>query len=467
MKKIVSLIAAGVSMIAGLGCSHTGNNTGASATRGGAWSKHLAGQLDGGLVVPNGEVILFYKSGDKIVIQQCDDYTVLKRREDCNTKSGTNISKVPINDFKKLLKAALNINGDYTPEMEKKIKLFKQGKSDNTPDLQRNRANIMKDLERIRQFIETYGQTKKLQQDKEALEIELNRANQQLGADSGVASSIPDINQLIDKVVDEVVGGAELQKFVYSKDKKSFEYNILRSYIRPASISAKFVTIEHGTGAWGDDPQRSVTLTKDFDIQNTEVTQLQWFLVMGYNPSSFKNKENCVDDYQEINGVPMCPSNPVEQVSWNSVQDFIKKLNGSNDGYTYRLPTEAEWEYAARGGTKTEYSYGDGALDDYAWYSNNAGGQTHSVGSKRANPYGLYDVHGNVYEWVQDVHSRDYTNHQRDPKGPSSSSGDVLRVLRGGSWAHPASDSTSAYRSGEHPDRDDMHFVGFRLVRGN
>ena len=147
------------------------------------------------------------------------------------------------------------------------------------------------------------------------------------------------------------------------------------------------------------------------------MTQAQWEAVMGVNPSNFKGADR-----------------PVEKVSWNDAQAFIEKLNAQNDGYRYRLPTEAEWEYAARAGTKTAYSFGDNAslLGEYAWYDGNSGNETHAVASKKPNAWGLYDMHGNVWELVEDYYTASLgTSSVTDPKGPSS--GDY-RVIRGGSW---------------------------------
>jgi len=172
-----------------------------------------------------------------------------------------------------------------------------------------------------------------------------------------------------------------------------------------------------GGGDGDEKPVHTVTLA-DFYLGKTEVTQAQWEKVMGSNPSKFKGAEH-----------------PVEQVSWKDVQEFIRKLN-RRSGNRYRLPTEAEWEYAARSGGKKEKWAGtsnESQLGAYAWYGANSGSQTHSVGQKQPNGLGLYDMSGNVWEWCSDWYGDTYYGQspKKNPKGPSSGE---HRVLRGGSW---------------------------------
>ncbi len=186
-----------------------------------------------------------------------------------------------------------------------------------------------------------------------------------------------------------------------------------------------------------------------FSIGKYPVTQAQWVTVMGdgINPSRFKG-----DDL------------PVEMVSWNDVQTFLKKL-----GNGFRLPTEAEWEYAARGGTTTTYSFGDDAsqLGEYAWFRDNSDGKTHPVGAKKPNPFSLYDMHGNVWEWCSDWYDEKYYAECEkkgvvvDPLGPKAGS---YRVFRGGGWRRRAVGCRSAYRHHDAPGFRDVN-LGFRLVR--
>ena len=247
----------------------------------------------------------------------------------------------------------------------------------------------------------------------------------------------------------------------------------IQQRLASVNASAAFAKIPAGTfqmgspsgesGRYDNEVLHSVTIGHDFEMEVTDVTQLQWFLVMGYNPSHFKSQQHCQSDYISMNGVELCPNNPVEQVSWDDTQAFIAKLNQGKDGYTYRLPTEAEWEYTARAGTQTAYFFGDDAiqLDAYAWYSNSSGSQTHAVGGKSANAFGLYDMAGNVWQWVQDYYG-DYGNARvTDPTGPSSGS---LRVFRGGDWSRVAQFCRPAFRLFAGPGVR-FSILGFRVVR--
>lgn len=174
-------------------------------------------------------------------------------------------------------------------------------------------------------------------------------------------------------------------------------------------------TSEQGEEAYSDEkPTHSVTLSSYY-IGETEVTQELWQEVMGSNPSEYKGSRL-----------------PVEMVSWEDCQDFIRRLN-QRTGKNFRLPTEAEWEYAARGGSKSYgYKYAGGSrVDDVAWYRINSSSKTHLVAQKRANELGLYDMSGNVREWCQDWKGTYPSSSQTNPAGPSSGSD---RVIRGGCW---------------------------------
>jgi len=170
-------------------------------------------------------------------------------------------------------------------------------------------------------------------------------------------------------------------------------------------------------------PQHEVVIAKPFYMGVTEVTQAQYEAVMGTNPSKFKG-----------------PTNPVDSVTWDEAVEFCRKLS-EKTGKAVRLPTEAEWEYACRAGTKTRFSFGDSesVLGDYAWKGSNSGGTAHPVGQKKPNAWGLYDMNGNVWEWCADWWGPYPKGPITDPSGPTTASG--LRVLRGGSWYRVGLDS--------------------------
>lgn len=220
-------------------------------------------------------------------------------------------------------------------------------------------------------------------------------------------------------------------------------------------VSLDMVRVEAGTftmaataemkDPYGDEkPTHQVTLTNDYYIGKYEVTQALWKAVMGKNPSNFKG-DNL----------------PVETVTWNDCQKFISKLNRIT-GKKFRLPTEAEWEYAARGGNKSRgYQYsGSNNLSDVAWYEDNSDSKTHAVGSKQANELGIYDMSGNVWEWCQDRYGRYSKSSQTNPTGATSGS---FRVRRGGSWNFTARICRSSYRYESLPSLRNSD-LGFRLV---
>jgi formylglycine-generating enzyme required for sulfatase activity len=184
--------------------------------------------------------------------------------------------------------------------------------------------------------------------------------------------------------------------------------------IQPGEFTMGGARGEPGREA-GEGPQHPVRITQAFYMGAHEVTQQQYAEVMGKNPSRFT-----------------APKNPVEQVSWNDAVEFCARLS-KKDGRTYRLPTEAEWEYACRAGSTEAYCYGGdpGQVGDYAWDKRNSDGKTHEVGLALPNAWGLYDVHGNVWEWCQDWYGGYKPGPDEDPVGPTSG---TYRIVRGGSW---------------------------------
>ena len=244
------------------------------------------------------------------------------------------------------------------------------------------------------------------------------------------------------------------------------------SFVLAGGVSLEVVEIPAGAFLMGspngeqdrstdEGPQHQVTLSQVFRIGKFEVTQGQWQAVMGSNPSSFTGNALL----------------PVETASWNeitkSTTGFLDKLNAMTaasrpSGKVFRLPTEAEWEYAARAGSATRFSWGDdltaSALGNYAWHAGNSdtgsGRATHPVGQKLPNAWGLYDMAGNVSEWCQDRYGVYESASQTDPVGPI---GGVYKVLRGGGWDYESYGCRSAYRDAIAPDSR-VNILGFRVV---
>lgn len=198
-------------------------------------------------------------------------------------------------------------------------------------------------------------------------------------------------------------------------------------------------------------PRHRVVIRHAFWIGQFEVTQEQWYNVMGYNPAKFKS-DKVGEDSRNF---------PVESVSWDDVQEFIARLS-AKDGKQYRLPTEAEWEFACRSGGKDQKFCGGNDLSGLAWYDANSDKRTHRVGSKKPNLLGLYDMSGNVREWVSDWYGADYygASPENDPKGPLGGS---ARVNRGGAWRFEESSARATTRIDHSPDTR-YDFLGFRLA---
>ncbi|MCK5863375.1 MAG: SUMF1/EgtB/PvdO family nonheme iron enzyme [Candidatus Hydrogenedentes bacterium] len=197
-----------------------------------------------------------------------------------------------------------------------------------------------------------------------------------------------------------------------------------------------------------ESPSHTVTITRGFWIGQYEVTQQQWLQVMGYNPSRFTESLR----------------NPVEQIRWTDSENFLEKMNQLSESGIFRLPTEAEWEYSCRAGGTTRYNCGNdlSALPKYAWYAGNSGTGTHCVGEKRPNAWGIYDMHGNVAEWVQDWYDPELYKRGTvtNPYGPDTG---LFRVRRGGAWSYHHSRLRSAVRDHALPD-EKADIYGLRIV---
>ena len=306
--------------------------------------------------------------------------------------------------------------------------------------------------------------------------------NMQENTDANGRYSFPARVQGVDSLIVTAEGYARFEAEVYLFDvDKAFDVRLTggggggggrvgeeRMFSLPGGGEMAFVWIGPGVFQMGspsserdrdsdEGPLHEVEISRGFWLGKYEVTQGEWEAVMGETPWSG-------EDYVRSNS-----SHPAVYISWNDVQEFIEKLNVAAGSSMYRLPSEAEWEYACRAGTRTRWSFGDdeGQLTHYAWYRANAWNvgerYGHAVGTKRANPWGLHDMHGNVWEWVQDWYSSGYYNSSPrvDPPGPTSGS---LRVMRGGRFSGHAQGVRSADRNYASPGARHSG-IGVRLLR--
>jgi len=243
---------------------------------------------------------------------------------------------------------------------------------------------------------------------------------------------------------------------IYEEHKK---HEIPKTFTSP-STGMEFILVPAGKFMMGspsdeegrDDyegPVHEVTIKNSYYLGKYPVIQKQWEKIMGNNPSSFKD-EDC----------------PVEMVSWDDVQEFVKRINEKEGADKYRLPSEAEWEYACRAGTQTRYSFGsdESKLDEYSWYIDNSDYKTHPFGQKKPNDWGLYDMHGNVLEWVQDKWHENYKNAPSDGSAWEDGKDDSFRANRGGGWGDNVGNCRSASRDGYYPGGSNFG-LGFRLLR--
>ena len=256
----------------------------------------------------------------------------------------------------------------------------------------------------------------------------------------------------------EAVSGAEADEVIRQ------EPIDVKTVMLPGDVPLEMVWIPPGSFMMGspdqeqgrldsESPQHEVTIAEGFWMGKYEITQVQWEAVMENNPSHFKGNDR-----------------PVENVSWNDIRGtngYLKKLNEAHPGHNFRLPSEAEWEYAYRAGTTTRFYWGDDLdyteIDKYAWYQDNSSYSTHDVGLKVPNAWGLYDMAGNVYEWCEDIWHYNYVGAPEDGSARVNSPRGSTRLLRGGSWGDDAHISRAAHRSTTNTDSIDF-ILGFRVV---
>ncbi len=322
--------------------------------------------------------------------------------------------------------------GSYLPEVAKSLGIYRSQLHASSPDHEREIEELQGRINRLKEFVATYGQ------DPDSI-TRLEEDEKRLLAKREVKAAVDSINRSVDEVIRQI-SSSEMHFYVNSRDKQMFEFNILRTFVQHPALSTSYVSL----------PGRNV------EMAATPVTQLEYFLEMGDNPSYFKTRGDCGEEYLEINEVGICPNHPVERVSWAQAEEFAKSLNDRGGKYSYRLPTREEWDQAAGGlAVLTRAGQSSPDFEAVAWYKGNSEEKPHPVRKKQALPIGVFDLYGNVWQWVKDA----------APDGVDEAGNKFpMRYLRGCSYGNEASQCASSTENYQHRDLA-WHDIGFRLVR--
>ena len=431
------------------------------------------------------DVVAFYRDGDHVVVKRCENGEIPDGRALCPHEPGTSVRRIGVSGFRRSLKKflAVSIPWHLPPMRDQNQEYIKNWFKGRVQRVEAVRALMAKNADpgRFARIEQAFDHLENGYVSRDALSY----INRQLY--DGIGALVEDT------VVDE-------KPYYYgSWERTGLLFNLLKAYHTMTPVT--FRRIEAGSFTMGsppgepgrhdDEDQEEVVISRAFEIMTTEVTQMHWFLIEGGNPSVFKRPRDCPGEHiPDIDGIALCPNNPVENIYSFDAQAYILKSNellALDSGCKrwlrrpeeagagcLRLPTEAEWEMAARAGTTTAYSFGNSSspesMGGNVWYWRNSRAGTNPVAMKDSNPYGLYDMHGNVSEWTLDRYGEELPG-GKDPfqdqiyhdfsRGRMVSHSSVY-VVRGGNWASHESTLRSADRSVEAYKGEN---VGFRPVR--
>lgn len=420
-----------------------------------------------GLVGSTKAILFIGHEEGKITIRPCKPFRIPTALKNCKGIKDTFKLSFELEEFNLIhqsLLLAIPFN-DKSWEYKRTIILRK---SEYTK-YRAERSSLIEENTKINKFMITFGE------DKESLErvednlSKIKELNKQLVDFKDLQKFELEFKNISNKTINYILNSKKIKILSYKNNKTDIEYLILESLFNyPALWASQFKLIPAGKFKMGssdsdrdhedDEKQHIVNIGKSFEIMTTEVTELTWAMVMNQNPNRTVVKSDCPSDFQMYKGISVCAKHPVAGVSWDSVNLFLDKLNDVTPFFKYRLPTEEEWEYAARAGSSKNYSFGNKKtnLDIYAWAESNSN-SPQRVASKESNSFGLYDMHGNVWEWVSNNYSKDYSSKILS-----------MKTVKGGSYCSAADDLRSANRMPAYSNRSRIscrNDIGFRLVR--
>jgi formylglycine-generating enzyme required for sulfatase activity len=427
----------------------------------------------------NNEVIFFkrHNQSQMVTIKLCASGENIQKNKDCNVAKNSSEIKVSTETLKKHLMTAFAMTPLPKQSLSDQMQQYWQMKSLGNPQYTLDLE--ARELEKIENILaEVCGENKiESKCAKENVDIQkLIQLRKKFVEQKGNATVIDSINQTMSQIIEKLILSPDVH-FI-SQNSPGFIYSILNSYIHPNQGRFEFAKIAASTVEMkdlryqGKNKVRTtkIKITDEFEISTTEVTQFQWFALMGFNPSYFKRSDDCPEVFIEGIGTPLksslCSDFPVENVSWKQIQVFLEKLNQQDTTHNYRLPSEAEWVLASSDEKREPYFFGSrtASLVDYAWYSENAGGKPHSVARKKPNLAGLFDVYGNVAEWVQDSFDELPDTAPENYTAKENDTNQFLKVVRGGHYSLDGTMTNSILRFSNF-SFEPMKEVGFRLVR--
>ena len=454
-----------------------------------------AAYADVALIGPNGRVVLFYKQvtaeapaateenpskkkeksqreankngpqptgpREEVVVRYYQKYCVMPAsglRQDikCAIKANTIDRRIAVPAFRAQLKTAFKVINDrgHYPEQtveDRKIYQHRVMPAEEIKSLETELDALRPQLKTVQTFAATYGTQTISTNDLKRLEDKVAQLEEDINIQKNLLPRVVEnIDAEIKDLIENLIGGEKITTLVLDPNHRQLNAAFLDAFLALPNLDQKFVTIKAGSFTSGSsssspghlpyEKSANITLTHDFEIMSTEVTQGEWYMVMGDNPSRFNKKKYCPDQHLVIGNVEMCINLPVTNITYYEIQQFVRRLAGMNMGYSYRLPTEAEWEYAASEGkgrnANQVYAFDPKEVDNYVWHKGNSKNQPHQVASKKPNAFGLYDMFGNVAEFTDSDPSNvapGGTNPHLSTQVPEKLKG---KIIRGESFAH-------------------------------